>query len=315
VYSAFRSNLNPYKGTTLDLVSGSIGTSGRPTTTMEAAVNGWKPLQKECVPYLGYPWAFDGKITDGAPVTLYYSKETKKNEGVLTGLAVHYHDNVAPDTMIGSIFLKGDDYDTLQVAFHDKNTDVCGGGSLFSNEPYIALLLADGKGRKSFPMTEDAAKASGEWAKGACIGHMGIHYYTDIENGSNLSLEAKYLFPIASMYNSNDGSLNGIMFIATKPLQNWDIEKCGYVPFGEVVVPCLKETDLWDGSPLGLLEKLDPENYPGYPFGMCANLCEDNCYDRITGAAGGPAGGPPSFGSMHFFFKKSEDIATCATRC
>jgi len=306
LYSSFLSSNNGYKGTG-ELGYGSVysGTTGRPITTKEAASNGWKPLQKECVPNLGYPWAFDGKITDGAPVTLYYSKETKKNVGVLTGMAVHYYDDVAPDTMIGSEFLKGEDYDTLQVAFHDKNTDVCGVGPLFSNEPYIALLLVDGNGRKHIPMTEDAAKASGEWAKGSCLKDMGIHWWNDIENGSNLSFEAKYLFPIAPMYNATTGSLHGIMFVAAKFMQNWDIKSCGVNPFSKESLNCRKKTNLWDVNPMGLLEK------KAGPFYMCDNFCGDTCEDKLTGAAGSP----PSYSTMHWFFVNKEDIGTCGPRC
>mmetsp|Transcript_8848 Transcript_8848/g.10123 ORF Transcript_8848/g.10123 Transcript_8848/m.10123 type:complete len:377 (+) Transcript_8848:55-1185(+) len=311
LYSSFLSGFNEYKGT------GDLGVMisapapavpwqpvGRPTTTKEAAANGWKPLQKECVPNLGYPWAFDGKITDGAPVTLYYSKETKQNDGLLTGMAVHYYDNAAPDTMIGSEFVKGDDYDTLQVAFYDKNTDMCGGGLL--NKPSFAVLLVDGKGRKSIPMTEDAAKSS-DWVKEACLNGMGLHYWTDIKHGSNLSFEAENLFPIAPMYNQKDGSLNGIMFVAAKPLQKWDIENCGYMYPNPKMGECVTKTNMWDGNPLGLFEKLDSKKYPGYPFGMCANFSDDTCQDRLTGAAGSP----PAYTTMHWYFVKDVEDTTC----
>ena len=89
LYSSILSGLNRYKGTGElgVMATPGLAPAGRPTTTKEARPNGWKPLQKECVPNLGYPWAFNGKITDGAPVTLYYSKETKKHDGVLTGMA------------------------------------------------------------------------------------------------------------------------------------------------------------------------------------------------------------------------------------
>mmetsp|Transcript_8846 Transcript_8846/g.10121 ORF Transcript_8846/g.10121 Transcript_8846/m.10121 type:complete len:373 (+) Transcript_8846:55-1173(+) len=311
LYSSFLSGFNEYKGT------GDLGVMisapapavpwqpvGRPTTTKEAAANGWKPLQKECVPNLGYPWAFDGKITDGAPVTLYYSKETKQNDGLLTGMAVHYYDNAAPDTMIGSEFVKGDDYDTLQVAFYDKNTDMCGGGLL--NKPSFAVLLVDGKGRKSIPMTEDAAKSS-DWVKEACLNGMGLHYWTDIKHGSNLSFEAENLFPIAPMYNQKDGSLNGIMFVAAKQMQRWDIEKCGYKVNPKSV--CLTKTNMWDYSTLGQLEK-PSEKYPDQAT-MCANFCGGTCEDLLTGATGSP----PTYSTMHWFFVQGGEATTCGPRC
>jgi len=301
VYSSLGGASNPYKGT------GELGTNelylaaGRPTTTKEAASNGWKPLQKECVPELGYPWAFDGKITDGAPVTLYYSKETKKNDGVLTGMAVHYYGGAAPGNMIGSIFSKGNEYDTIQITFHDENTDICGGGSLPFNQPYIALLLADGdkkrnpktkRGRKLLPMTTDAAVASGEWMGGACANQMGTHWWHDIETGNDtLSYEAKNLYPITPIYDPKDGSLAAILFTANKYMQA--------TPFDPTV------SNMWDAS--RLLQK----NTAG-PFSlslgiMCSNVCDPKC--QFTGALGEP----PAFNNMHWWFGNPTEISICTT--
>jgi len=218
VYSALDSYSNAYTGTG-DLGIGTLGTTGRPTTTTEATANGWASIQKECVPNLGYPWAFNGKVTIDAPVTLYYSKETKQDGGVLTGFAVHYYDNIAPEKMVGSVFSKGEEYDTLPISLRDENTNVCGEASLPSNKPYYALLLADGKGRKVLPLTADVAKASGEWAKGSCIAGMGVHWWHDFETGSDLSYEAKNLFPISIMYDTKTGSINGLLIASNKDMQ------------------------------------------------------------------------------------------------
>jgi len=304
VYSAFGSYLNEYKGDgTLGLGPGpGLPTTGRPTTTKEATENGWAPINKECVPELGYPWGFNGEITDGAPVTLYYSKETKQNgDGVLTGIAVHYFDDSAPENMIGSIFSKGEDYDTIRVAFRDKDTDVCGGGSLPSNEPSIAVLLADGSGRKSIPVTKDAAEASGEWAKGSCLDGMGTHWWHDIETGSDLSYEVKNLFPIAPMYDTKDGSFNAILFTAGKQMQKWDSD-CGILKFMETpkTPECASKTNMWDGGTPGLRQEIVP------PFFMCSNFCGATC-SSLTGAAGDPA----MFATMHWYFVK--DATTCTT--
>merc|ERR1719491_349641 len=304
LYSSFMSGSNKYKGTgDLGVMAAPFAPAGRPTTTQEAAANGWKPLQKECVPNLGYPWAFDGIITDGAPITLYYSKETKQNDGLLTGMAVHYYDNGAPETMIGSVFSKGDDYDTLQVAFHDKDTAVCGGGSL--DKPSFAVLLVDGKGRKDFPMTEDAAKASGEWSKGSCLGGMGVHYWNDMKHGSNLSFEAKNLYPMAPMYNQKDGSLNGIMFIAPKLMHTWDTEICDINPF-LASQECLTTTNFWDVGPGQLQKRADTS-----PLFMCQNFCGDSCSKLLTGATGSP----PVYDTMHWFFVEGGEATACGPRC
>eukprot|EP00751_Fragilariopsis_kerguelensis_P014999 CAMPEP_0170780134 /NCGR_PEP_ID=MMETSP0733-20121128/13392_1 /TAXON_ID=186038 /ORGANISM="Fragilariopsis kerguelensis, Strain L26-C5" /LENGTH=215 /DNA_ID=CAMNT_0011123863 /DNA_START=80 /DNA_END=723 /DNA_ORIENTATION=+ len=58
LYSSVLSGFNTYKGTgELGVMATSFAPAGRPTTTKEARPNGWKLLQKECVPNLGYPWA------------------------------------------------------------------------------------------------------------------------------------------------------------------------------------------------------------------------------------------------------------------
>jgi len=309
VFSSLGSASNPYKGTG-ELGSSSFLSTGRPTTTKEAASNGWKPLQQECVAELGYPWAFDGKITEGAPVTLYYSKETKNHDGVLTGMAVHYYDGVAPETMIGSIFSKGNEYDTIQVTFRDENSDVCRGRSLLSNQPYVALLLAHGskepkksgfgfftyrnpkakRGRQLLPMTTDAAVASGEWVAGSCVPNMGTHWWHDIETGNDtLSYEAKNLFPITTMYDPEDGALVAIFFTANKYMQ---------------ASPLTADTDntvsnLWDVS------HLFQKNVPPSP--MCLNFCDPQCQFK------GGLGEPPAFSSMHWWFVNPAEISTCTS--
>jgi len=293
VYSALASSLNAYKGTG-DLGIGTLLTTGRPTTTSEATANGWASIQKECVPNLGYPWAFNGKVTSDAPVTLYYSKETKQDGGVLTGFAVHYYDNIAPEKMVGSVFSKGEEYDTLPISLRDENTDVCGEASLPSNKPYYALLLADGKGRKVLPLTVDIAKASGEWAKGACVSGMGVHWWHDFETGSDLSYEAKNLFPISIMYDTKTGSLNGFLIVANKEMQT-EVGK-------------LLKTNMWDAVGGVQLPK-----FPILPsLGMCTNFCVGNGKNNtcpLTGALGNP----PSYGQMHWFFVKKEEISACTS--
>mmetsp|Transcript_12569 Transcript_12569/g.13781 ORF Transcript_12569/g.13781 Transcript_12569/m.13781 type:complete len:421 (-) Transcript_12569:209-1471(-) len=291
LYTALFSSSNAYKGNG-DLGSGTLGTTGRPTTTTEATANGWASIQKECVPNLGYPWAFNGKITSDAPVTLYYSKETKQDGGVLTGFAVHYYDNIAPEKMVGSVFSKGEEYDTLPISLRDENTDVCGEASLPSNTPYYALLLANGKGRKVLPLTVDIAKASGEWAKGGCIPGMGVHWWHDFETGSDLSYEANNLFPIGIMYDQKTGSLNGFLIIAKKDMQTGKLPK----------------TNMWDGA--------SGEQLPKFPkppeLGMCVNFCVGNGKNNtcpLTGALGNP----PSYGQMHWFFVKKEEISACTS--
>jgi len=273
-----------YKG---NLPSGTLTTTGRPTTTTEATANGWKSIQKECVPNLGYPWALNGKVTSDTPVTLYYSKETKQDSGLLTGFAVHYYENMVPEKMVGSVFSEGEEYDTLSISLREENTNVCSEASLPSNTPFYALLLADGKGRKVLPLTADIAKASGEWAKGACISGMGVHWWQDFETGSDLSYEAENLFPISIMYNAKTGSLNGFLIASIEDLK--------------------KKGNMWDNSPRPLEspKTIDP--------GMCVNFCDDTTVKNVTCGFTGALGDPPAFGTMHWFFVKKEDIGACTS--
>jgi len=294
VYSSLGSSSNAYKGTG-DLGIGTVYTTGRPTTTTEATANGWASIQKECVPNLGYPWAFSGKVTIDAPVTLYYSKETKQDGGVLTGFAVHYYDNIAPEKMVGSVFSKGEEYDTLSISLRDENTNVCDEASLPSNKPYYALLLADGKGRKVLPLTADVAKASGEWTKGSCIDGMGVHWWHDFETGSDLSYEAKNLSPISIMYDTKTGSFNGVLIASNKDMQT------GKSP---------TTYNMWDY--VSGLQVPNSKLSPPVSLGMCINFCpgdgkNDTC--PFTGALGNP----PSFGQMHWFFVKEEEISKCTS--
>jgi len=275
--------------------------------TGEAIRNGWRKSSEECTPHLGYPWTFNGEVSKGAPVTLYFSMETKHDEGALTGIAVHYFDNVAPVKMIESfIFSNGTYYDTIQIAFHGEDTDVCEEGALPNNGPGIYLILAEGKGIKAIPITEDAAKESGEWALGACLTNMGTHWEHDIVGGSNLTFKAENLFPITLMYDIK-GPLNGIFFSANAPMQNWDVDYCGVGKEIEekgaaVFMECSAGTNMWDGAGPGVREEtVTDEAY------MCGNFCDDTC--PLTGAAGDPA----YYTTMHWFFVSDQDITACAT--
>jgi len=71
---------------------------------------------------------------------------------------------------------------------------------------------------------------------------------------------------------------------------------------------CLTETNMWDASTMGQLEKSDPKEYHGYPLRMCNNFCDVTCQDQLTGAAGSP----PAYDTMHWFFVEAE-ATTCAT--
>jgi len=305
VYSGSVSSANKYKGTLGSAEELKYKPAGRPTTTSEAVASGWAKIDKNCVAHLGYPWAFNGTVTKGAPVTLYFSKDFVDGEdGRLTGIAVHYFDGVAPAKMIErSIFSKGTEYDTIQVAFRDKDTELCGEASLSHNnneDVIIDVILADGKGRKALPTKEDVAEASGEWAQGSCVKDMGTHWEHDIVGGSNLTFEAENLFPIVPMYDAKNGTLNAIFFQAPAPMQNWDIDYCGlpFPPFTPELQECLTKTNMWDGGP-GLRQETVT------PLYMCSNFCSDNC--DLTGAAGSPA----TFTTMHWWFVDS--VSDCTT--
>jgi len=285
---------NGVYGGTGALGIGSLNVAGRPTTTKEATAEGWKKISdSQCDTNLGNPWAFNGEITDGAPVTLYFSKETDCFDGVLTGIGVSYFNGAAPTKMIENfIFSEGEDYDTINVAFRNEDTDVCGEGPLPSNKPVLDVILAKGKGRKPVPVTAADAKASGEWKAGGCIGTMGIHWEHDIVGGSNFTFEAENLYPIVPMYDEEDGSFNGVFFQAPKKLQIWDNVVCGLD-----ASKCFPLTNMWDPNG-GIFAA-------GKRIGMSYNFC--GAYPGITGTENN------LFTTMHFFFK--ETIPKCKRHC
>jgi len=281
-------------GGTGALGEGSFHQAGRPTTTKEATAEGWKKISdSECDPNLGNPWAFNGEITVGGPVTLYFSKETDCFDGILTGIGVHYFNGAAPTKMVEDfIFSKGEDYDTVNIALRNQDTDVCGEGLLPSNTPVLDVILAGGKGRKSVPVTEVDAKASGEWKAGGCVKGMGIHWEHDIVGGSNFTFKAENWFPVVPMYDEKDGSVNGVFFQAPKKMQIWD-DACG---FG--LSKCYPLTNMWDAGPAGIANGVNP-------FAMANNFC--GVFPGITGAENNV------FTTMHFFFKKT--IPECMRKC
>merc|ERR1712216_297688 len=89
------------------------GNPKRPATTEEATELGWKKAGAECVSGLGFPWAYEGTVTEDAPVTLYFTEG-----GNVNGIAVHYFNDAAPLYLVErGVFEKGDDYDTIYVTF------------------------------------------------------------------------------------------------------------------------------------------------------------------------------------------------------
>jgi len=275
---------------------GSFGSVGKPTTTKEATAEGWKKISdSECDTNLGNPWAFNGEVTEGAPVTLYFSKETDGFDGVLTGIGVNYFNGAAPTKMIDDfIFSKGEDYDTIKVAFRNEETDVCGEGPLPSNTPLLDVVLAEGKGRKHVPVTAADAKTNGAWNHGGCVDKMGIHWEHDIVGGSTFTFEAENFFPVVAMYDEEDGSLNAMFFQAPQKMQFWDDAACGVYANPK----CLPFTNMWDpngGAPA-----------KGFKFpAMAANFC--GVYPGFTGTENGV------IQTMHLFFKKT--IPKCKRRC
>jgi len=316
VYTGYGSGASPNNHLFSDSDLGKMAitaTSRRPQSTTEAAENGWVnsgvyKYYEECVPQLGYAWTYKGGVTEDAPVTLYFSKETKKMEGVLTGMAVHYFGGVAPKTMTGTVFTKGADYDTIRVAFRNKETNVCGQKMLpMENDNVIDVILADGS-RKSVPVTEAAAKASGEWAQGACLANMGTHYLHDVRGGDGLPYDADHFFPIVPMYDTpTGGSLNGIFFQVPAKMQTWNENKdpaCGEHPDPGMSPSCFAKQNMWDAGP-GLKVEIGTE----WPLYMCSNFCHDQSCDdcretcKITNAS--------YFSTMHAWFKDNDAISTC----
>lgn len=273
----------------------------RPSNTAQAMESGWEEIpDSECVPELGYPWAFDGAITSSAPVTLYFSKG-EDGYGVLTGIGVHYFDDSAPaESVQQGIFTKGTKYDTINMAFRDPSDDVCAEGLAATNSnPVVDILKSDGD-RIHVPLTADDAETA-SWRKGFCLPGMGTHWAYDVVGGKEITWKAENLFPVQPMYHSTNGTLNGILFSATKKMQIWS-ESCplplrglGGPTWEADMAACMPTSNMWD-SGTGL-----DGSFSKNVLQMCANFYP--IFDPVC-----PGFDVETMATMHFFLVPDPDF-------
>ena len=249
-----------------------------PTTTAEASDQGWTKTDEACNPLLGEAWLLGGELSINSPATMYFTPEVGGVAGVVSGIEVDYYGSMQ-ENLIGTYFSEektssDGTYHSLAVAL--RSDDLCDtvNPATPGNAEYVAI--SPGLANQLVPTHEDSPELQSDYKEGACLMTMGYHWFQDVVGGAELTYEADNIVPVVPMYDSVDGTLNGIFFLATNAKQTIGSGKY--------------DGNFWDRSP-GLSQannKLDGTN----PF--CTNLC-GGC--QFTGSEGG------MFTTMHWFFK------------
>jgi len=275
-----------------------------PTNTADAAANGWSKANSPCDPYLGEEWLYGGEYSADTSASVYFTPEVGDVPGVLSAIEAHLYGHVE-ESLIGSYLTdkkksKDGTYYGLPVALRNAEEEgLCDTEKPVSagNNPYVKINPA--MVGRNVPTTEDSEELLSDWKEGSCINGMGYHWETDIEGGKNLSYEASKLVPVVPMYNSVDGSINGVFLMATSRKQRWPAEcehsvdfpailQCGTANFGNL--------NFWDMGP-GLTQETVP------PLYMCSNFCGE-C--KLTGSHDG------YYQTMHWFFKDTASEEKCS---
>lgn len=267
-----------------------LGMLYQPMDTTEAKEKGWKPSGEDCVPSLGEPWIYGDERSANTSSTFFYTPAVGDVPGVLSGIEVDYY-NYNEEKLIAEFFSeertsKDGSYYSIAVALRDSSKqDLCDTTSTvaYPNEEYLAI--DPDKANKLIPLSESSTDLTENYKEGACLPGMGNHWETDIVGGKDLTYEAGNLFPVVPMYNSSDGTINGIFFMIPQRKQFW-LPGCN--AFANPLDPdCLVEANFWDVGP-GLTEVNAP------PFFFCSNFCGE-C--QFSGSTDG------MYATMHFFFR------------
>jgi len=275
----------------LQKIGGGAAGNMFPTTTAEASDQGWMKSDEACDSLLGEAWLFGGELAINSPVTMYFTPEVGGVAGVVSGIEVDYYGSMQ-ENLIGTYFSEertssDGTYHSLAVAL--RSDDLCDTANPATpgNAEYIAI--SPSMANQIVPTHEDSPELQSDYKEGSCLQGMGYHWFQDVVGGPELTYEADTVVPVVPMYDSEDGTLNGIFFMATNAKQT------GSKPNFE---------NFWDASP-GLSQAntfMDGTN----PF--CANLC-GGC--QFTGSDDG------MFATMHWFFKvtygnkESPDYEAC----
>jgi len=252
-----------------------------PTTTAEASDQGWVKTGEACNPSLGEAWLLGGELAINSPATMYFTPQVGGVAGVVSGIEVDYYGSMQ-ENLIGTYFSEektssDGTYHSLAVAL--RSDDLCDTANPATPGNAEHIAISPDMANQIVPTHQDSPKLHTDYKEGACLMTMGYHWFQDVVGGAELTYEADNLVPVVPMYDSVDGTLNGIFFLAINAKQTIGSGKY--------------DGNFWDRSP-GLSQAntfLDGTN----PF--CANLC-GGC--QFTGTEDG------MFTTMHWMFKNTQ---------
>jgi len=269
--------------TQLDLKNFPNGPILQPTTTAEATTMGWSKVNQPCDPKLGEAWMVGGQRDINTPMTIFFTPEVAGAVGVPSGLVLDYYGNIEKN-QVGSYFsdeftAKDGTYHSVAIALREDNVCDTSTSKAPGNKPYVAV--APYMANIIIPTTESAPKLAENFLEGSCIIAMGYHWFHDVVGGAKLTYEAKNLMPVVPMYSSIDGTINGIMFVASEIKQVQDSN-------GDW------NQNHWDKS-IGLAEDNTKASVAVNVF--CNNFC-GTC--EFSGSTDG------YYSNLHWFFKDTQ---------
>jgi len=263
-----------------------------PTTMTGAAAKGWLKGDEPCDPLLGEAWMYGGVRAKNYNAIVYFTPKVGDVPGVASAIEADYYGFVEEKligTFLGEEKTSPHDgtYRSISVALRDgKKENLCDKENpvIPGNAPYVRVAPAPGMANMDVPVVQDSPELQNNYEQGTCVHGMGYHWSTDIEGGKNFTYKSENLNPIVPMYSSKDGTINGIIFMATGRQQ--------VSPFN------LTTVNMWDMIP-------DSVQVNKAPHFVCSNFC-GKCH--FTGSSDG------LYGSMHWFFKdtlKGKDADDC----
>jgi len=252
-----------------------------PTTTAEASTKGWVKTDEACNPLLGEAWLLGGELSINSPATMYFTPQVGGVPGFVSGIEVDYY-GFMQENLIGTYFSEektssDGTYHSLAVAL--RSDDICDteNPATPGNAEYIAI--SPGMANQILPTHQDSPKLQSDYKEGSCLQQMGYHWFQDVVGGTELTYEADNLVPVVPMYDSVDGTLNGIFFLA--------------INYKQTIGTGKNDGNFWDISK-GLSQAND---FLGGTSPFCANLC-GGC--QFTGTEDG------LFTTMHWMFKDTK---------
>jgi hypothetical protein len=262
----------------------------RPTNTAEAIELGSETSGETCLPSLGEPWLYGGERAYSTSVTLYFTPHVGDVPGIPSGIEVDYYGYIEIK-LVGSYFSeektsKDGKYHSPAVALRNSaQQDLCDSVTPTKQDGKKYIAISPDLINKPLPVKSTVSVLTmSKWKEGSCIPNMGYHWWQDTEGGANLSYKAENTVPIALIYSSIDGTITGLLFLATAKKQIF-ADTCTLPRSPE----CVKALNFWDPGP-GLMQANEGRLY------VCSNFC-GKC--EFTGSGSNPG----LYTTMHWFFK------------